>query len=242
MNNFSQAQNSDAKELSQQAFRHDQALRRLAVERVLEEERARHKLAVAMHDELGQSLAIAKIKLNAMESKTCQCNTRPEIKEVADLIGKINESIGLLCFQMSPLILYELGLVAAIEWLADEMRNNYGFKVDVQHNGNPNPLEETANILLFCSVRRLLDIMVKHSNLERIGVVLLREGSALLIKVIYHGLGFANLDHKNLTDFNLDRVRDKMIYLGGTLQFGSLPDSGRTIILMVPLDNKIPLQ
>ena len=202
----------------------------------------RHRLAVAMHDGVGQSLAIAKIKLNAMESKTCQCSTRPEIKEVADLIGKINESIGLLCFQMSPLILYELGLVESIEWLADEMSNNYGLNVDIQNDGNPKPLGETAKILLFCSLRRLLDIMVEHSDLERIGVVLLREGSVLLIRVIYHGLGFDNLDHKNLTYFSLDQIRDKMIYLGGTLQLGSLPDKGMSITLMVPLDSEVPIQ
>ena len=118
----------------------------------------------------------------------------------------------------------------------------FGLTVDIQHDGNHNPLEETAKILLFCSVRRLLDITVKHSDLERIGVVLLREDSVLLIKVIYHGLGFDTLDYKNLTYFSLDRIRDKMIYLGGTLQLGSLPDKGICISLRVPLDSEVPIQ
>jgi glucose-6-phosphate-specific signal transduction histidine kinase len=195
-----------------------------------------------MHDELGQSLAIAKIKLNAMESKTCRCNSKPEIKEVADLIGQINESVSSLCLQMSPLILYELGLAESAKWLADEMRNECGLKVDIQDDGKHKPLSEPSKTLLFCALRKLLVIMAKYADRKGVEVSLLCEDAALAMAVVCHGQGFDTLDDESQTGFSLDSIRDKMCYLGGTMQLKSLPDIGTSIILTVPLGDKVAMR
>lgn len=240
--NIGQAQKDLDYRLGRQVYEHNRQLRKRAVELTLEEEWERRRLAVALHEDLGQSLAIAKIKLNSMNLEKSPGNLKPAIKEVADMLGQINDSISSLCFQMSPLILYELGLTESAEWLADKMRNQYGLSVVICDDGKPKPLSEPAKTLLFCSLRKLLLCVSKLSDPPAVEVKLCSEDSDLIMTVVFHGLRLNTINGESLTDFGFNSIRDKMLYLGGTLQIEDIHDIGAVVTLTVPIDTGVPIQ
>ena len=231
-----EAKNALAETLEQRVRERTEQVRMMAVELGLMEECERRKLAEALHDELGQVLSIAKIKLATLDLNGGRGDVKGAIKEIDDLIGQANESVRSLAFQMSPLVLFNVGLLAAVEWLADEMRKKYGLGVAIHDDGAPKPLSEATNTILFRALRELLVNAAKHSGVQWTEVSLRRRDGALVVTVADHGKGFDPQADGSRTGFGLDSIRERMGYLGGTMQIKSHPGDGTIITLSVPLD------
>lgn len=231
-----EAKNALADRLEQQVSERTRQLRLMAVELTLAEERERHKLAEALHDDLGQLLAIARIKLASLDADERRGNLKAEFKDVVELIGQANESVRSLAFQMSPLMLYDLGLVQAIEWLAEEKRKLCGLHVSVHDDGEPKPLSEATKAILFRSLRELLINAAKHSGSLGAEVSLLRQDPMLVITVVDHGKGFDPEAEANRSGFGLASIRERMAYLGGTMHIDSGSGDGTIITLSAPLE------
>lgn len=236
-----EAKNALAGTLERRVRERTRQLRAMAVELTLAEERERRKLAEVLHDDLGQVLAIAKIKLASMDLGGCGGEVGPALKDVSDLIGQASESMRSLVFQMSPLALLDLGLAQAVEWLADEKRKKCGLGVAIYDDGEPKPLSEATRTILFRALRELLTNAAKHSGSPGAEVSLLRRGAAVVVTVIDHGKGFDTKADENQAGFGLASIRERMGHLGGTLQIESDPGGGTTVTLTAPLELDIPV-
>ena len=108
--------------------------------RVVADGRARRRqLATELHDDLGQTLALLKIKLSGLTAKTPPMDMRDEdrLGEIKQLIAQANRQVRSLTFQISPPILEQFGLVPAVEWLAEDMGRHYGLRVAVESDKEP---------------------------------------------------------------------------------------------------------
>lgn len=231
-----EAKNALAGTLERRVRERTRQLRAMAVELTLAEERERRKLAEVLHDDLGQVLAIAKIKLASMDLGGCGGGVSPALKDVSDLIGQASESVRSLVFQTSSLVLLDLGLAQATEWLAEEKRKKCGLSVAIHDDGEPKPLSEATKTILFRALRELLANAAKHSGSSGAEVSLLRRGAAVVVTVVDHGKGFDPKADENQAGFGLASIRERMGYLGGTLQIDSDPGGGTTVTLAAPLE------
>jgi signal transduction histidine kinase len=204
-------------------------------EAMLAVERERRKLAVDLHDGLGQLLAIAKMKLGMLRESGKASGADSEVREVEDLINKAHQRSGEVTFQLCPPVLYDVGLVQAFEWLADDLDQRYGLQVTVEVDGQPGPLDEETRISLFRSMNELLINVIKHAKVDAALVRIGQEDRSMTIAVEDEGVGFDS--ESNAASYGLFSVRERLHHLGGTVQVDSITGRGTRVVLVVPVSH-----
>jgi signal transduction histidine kinase len=125
-----------------------------------------------------------------------------------------------------------VGLVAATEWLADEMRRLYGLRVLVEGQGEP-LLDEVARVTLFRALRELLINVARHARTPRASVQVSHGEGRVHIEVRDRGVGFdPELEPRG---FGLFSIRERMRHLGGHFEIEAVPGDGTRVTLTAPL-------
>jgi signal transduction histidine kinase len=219
-------------------------LRALASELGLAAERERRRIAIYIHDTLAQALAAAKMKLDALHKATApETPGQAEVlDEVRNLVGQAAMDARSLTFDLSPPVLHELGLAAALAWLAEDMGKKHGLAVTFEDDQTPKPIAEARCIVLFRAVRELLTNVTKHAQARRAGVSVGRTDEHVRITVEDDGVGFDPQcvhAHEDLEGgFGLFSIRERLDYLGGRMEIRSGKGRGTRVTLTAPLDRK----
>ena len=218
-------------------------LRALATELNLSEQRERKHLAEQLHDHLQQMLVLGKLKV--AQGKRIFPSADSLMRQLEEIFSEALTYTRTLVTELSPPVLREQGLTAAVKWLSEYMQK-YEMVVHVSIPGNiPLDLPEDQKLLLFQSVRELLINASKHSGTHEAAVTIQRREGVLEIEVRDHGIGFdcaavANSSKATLTGglsskFGLLSINERMRALGGTLDIQSSPGKGTVAILSLPL-------
>ncbi|BFU94929.1 MAG: protein of unknown function [Nitrospira sp.] len=219
-------------------------LQALASELTLAEQRERKRLAAELHDYLAQMLALGRMKIAQLRSKLVAGDQQidPLVTEIDDLFKKAADYTRSLMAKLSPPVLDELGLPAALSWLASEMPL-HGLKVNVQLGTDKVSLPDDQSVLLFQSVRELLLNVAKHAGTDCATVNLeVEESGRLRIEVQDGGRGFnpAAPESKPAgSHFGLFSVRERMQAMGGWFNVTSSPGVGTTATLSLPLPTSL---
>ena len=219
-------------------------LQEMAFDAALVEERQRRKLAADLHDNIGQTLALAQIRLKAAQSTVEGAGTR-DLAEGIKLIGVALNDTRELTFELSPPVLYDLGLPAAVAWFGEQLETQHHLRVGVEADQPFEKLEDETAGLLFRAVRELLTNVVKHAKTSEASVSIHRRNSKLTVVVADKGKGFDPGRLKNYEaakGFGLFSVREQIARLGGTFEANSSPDLGTQISLVVPLNDRRSVQ
>jgi len=231
---------AERKLAEEQLLVHQGRLRSLASELILTEERERHHIATDLHDHIGQTLAVIQMKIDALQVSASMSEQTESLDQISALIDQMDEEIRSLTFELSPPVLYELGLEAGIEWLAEQFQAQHHLRIEVEDDRQPKPLGEDVRTLIFRAVRELLVNVVKHARARLVKVSLRREGGDLYAEVVDDGRGFDSSRYaipKNSTGgFGLFSIRERMGSIGGSFQIRSTPDRGTHALLIAPLD------
>ena len=211
-------------------------LRSLARELLASEARERRTVAEDLHDGLGQSLAVAKLKLTSLVLPAGGGETREylrQLREIESMIDRSSQSVRSLATQLSPPVLYQFGLCAALEWLAEEMAGTYGLGVKLRLGDIP-PLDETLSSALFRIVRELLINVWKHAEVSEAEVDLSMDAASgkLSIRVADAGVGFdvaQLLKPPENHSFGLFSIKERIALIGGALHIDSQAGKGTTV-------------
>lgn len=216
-------------------------LRYLASELILTEQRERKRLSRELHDYLAQLMVVGRLKISNLRSRL-----RATDPVGIGIMGEIDEIFiqsldytRTLMAELSPPVLHELGLSAALKWLAEDM-GKFGLQVDVQVSAEPASLQDDQRVLLYQSVRELLLNVVKHAQTSQTSLALSVEGQDQLRLVVRdEGVGFdVNAQPANpilSPHFGLFSIRERMEAMGGGFHMDSGINRGTTITLTLPL-------
>jgi signal transduction histidine kinase len=194
------------------------------------EDRERQTLAADLHDDVGQLLTLAGLKLGGLRQTARMRAVKAGLSEVLGLVTHAHQRIDSLTFQLSPPILRDVGLASAAEWLAEEIERSYGLRVKVERDGEPS-LDEATRTALFRALRELLINAARHAHTEEARMKLTREGGDLLVTVEDDGIGF---DHRG-GGFGLVSIRERLEALGVRFEIESTPGRGTRARIIVPL-------
>jgi signal transduction histidine kinase len=205
-------------------------------EALLQQERRR--IAVHLHDELGQLVNIAKFKLAAVMEDVAGSPLEPKLAAISDLVDRMNHQIRSLEYELSPPVLRHLGLVSALAWLAENLHDTYGLSVELVDDGEDKPLDQSARSIVFRAVRELLVNVAKHAQVYSARVETCRQDNFLVVTVCDNGIGFETkqalqLKHPGL---GLQSVLEQLAYLGGAAKIHSVPGEGCVATLRLPLE------
>jgi len=230
------------KELEQEIEERKQVenrLRHLASELSLAEERERRRIATNLHDRIGQTLSICKLKLESLQEAKPLNRHSELIDEVRELVDQTIKNTRLLTFELSPPALYMLGLEAALEGLANQIQDQHGILCDFEDYGESAHLDDDVRAVLFQAVRELLFNVVKHAQADSVKVSAWKCDGEVRINVEDDGIGF---DTSQLTPqtyktdgFGLFIISERLDYIGGYLEISSEPGRGTLVALTAPL-------
>ncbi|WOB10620.1 histidine kinase [Piscinibacter gummiphilus] len=210
--------------------------RHIAAELEAAEIRERQQIARDLHDELAQTLSAAMIRLARL-----QAHADPDVArtaaELAGLVSRADQSTRSLAAQLSPPVLYELGLVPALEWLAQQLASDYQLDIEIQDDGEPKPLSAEVASVVFRCVRELLINVAKHAQAQEASVALLVEddGRTLAIHVQDGGRGIG-IPLASEGGMGLFAVKERLAHLGGSFEIRSIDGGGTDATMRVPLD------
>ena len=212
-------------------------LRGLGYELAQAEESERHELARELHDELSQLLALARLKAGKMATAGDLSEIEKLATETGALLARAEAAVRTVTFHLSPPVLREVGLVPALEWLAEEVKKNYGLTVELDDDGAAKPLDPTCRAILFRAIRELLINVSKHAGVSRARVEMRRNGGDLTARIIDRGSGFdaAQGGNGGQHGFGLTSVRERLSFIGGSVQVDSAPGQGTEVTLSIPL-------
>ena len=227
-----------AEELERRVAQRTEQLHRLVADLEAAEDRERRQIAHDLHDDLGQTLAAARIRLAGLCADPRE-DVRNAATAVDALIDSANRSTRSLAARLAPAVLYELGLCPALEWLGEEIKRVFGLKVTVLDDGRPKPLSQEARSILYRAARELLTNVAKHARTDSAVVETRRQGDQIVVRVSDAGVGFdATLfgagpggGHK----LGLVSVRERMSFIGGTARVSSVAGEGTQAILSAQL-------
>lgn len=220
-----------------QLRQYEARLKRIAFDAAITEERERRRIAADLHDGIGQSLALAQIKLTGLRDSAAE-PLRSCMDEVIELLARSVLDTRTLTTELSPPMLYDLGIRDALSWLAEDIEKRQGIHVELSDDDSAKPLDELTAALVYRSVRELLMNVFKHSKSAGAHVALRREDDELEIDVVDTGVGFAVGDPAGASHnsgFGLFNVREQISRLGGTMSVVSKPGHGTHVSLRVPM-------
>ena len=137
-------------------------LRQLASELSLAEARERRAIAADLHEHIGQALAFIKMTISQFRGNAIFCGFEDRIYEIMNLIDQTIKYTRDLTFEISPPILYELGLGAALEWIAERFDRKHQLKITIKEKTPIGRLADNLEIVLFKSVQEILTNVLKH--------------------------------------------------------------------------------
>jgi PAS domain S-box-containing protein len=231
----------ERKQAEQQLLDQQHRLKSMTFELSLAEDRERGRIAGELHDQVGQRLLLGKMKLEALASQLPAPIDEGALEEVGNLVTQSIQDIRSLTFQLRPPLLATAGLAAAIRWLGEELKENYGLHMELVDDQRPKPLTYETRSALFQAVRELLLNVAKHAGTESALVSLEREAESMAITVEDHGCGFdmaeAGTRKARTGGFGLFNMQQRIEYLGGRLIVKTSPGKGTRATIMVPLES-----
>ena len=218
---------------------YQQKLRSLASELTLTEERERRRIATDLHDSIGQALAISKMKLSEVQNSNSDTALFKKLDEIQGLLDQTIQDTRTLTFKISSPILYELGLESALEWLTERLQEQHSIQTNFTDDGKSKPLDNDIRIILYRTVRELLFNITKHAKAKNVTVTTRRDGKCIRIHISDDGVGFdvslVDGHKRKRTGFGLFSIRERLDFLGGTLNIESKPGQGTRVTLEAPL-------
>ena len=170
--------------------RYQAQLRRLASQLAAVEARERRAIAADLHDHIGQALAFIKMNVAQLQANATFCGFEDQIADTLVLINQTIRYTRDLTSQISPPVLYELGLSSALRWLGENAQIKHKIAVTVEAPTAHRRLADEISATVFKSVQELLTNVVKHAGAHSVLIRLEVSATGLCVEVSDDGSGF----------------------------------------------------
>jgi len=206
------------------------------------QEDERKRLSVELHDEVGQSLAVMKLKVIFLEEELDPGDGRgkKECEEMVEYIDKMIENVRRLSRDLAPSAIEDLGLSAALMWLIDTIKKHYIITADINLPSLDEQLSLERQILVYRIFQEAISNVLRHSNASRLTMTGHPEKEWFFFSIEDNGKGFETgqiqaipPEHKGL---GLATMQERVRMLKGTFTIKSRKGSGTVLQFTVPVD------
>ena len=213
-------------------------LKKLNSELIQTEEKERKTIAGYLHDGIGQTLSIAHIKLTSLLNEELNPKVKKTISESSKLIDSAINDSRLLTYDLSPPILYELGLIEAIKWKLEQVREKSNISVFFKSDIKTINISTDRRILIYRIVCELFLNVIKHANAELISVEITKVTKKYYITILDDGIGFDSKKESKLNKqvgYGLFSINERLDSINGSFLLQSNKESGTSATIIVPV-------
>ena len=200
-------------------------------------EAERTRIARELHDELGQVLTALKMDVELFRAKIP--HDRADLAEHAASMNRLLDSTVATTRRISsdlrPLVLDDLGLGAAAEWLLEGLAQRAGIAFELKIDPSCAELDEPHASTLFRVMQESLTNVARHARATRVAVRLTREGGDAVLTIADNGVGMNADARAKPGSFGLRGIRERVLLLGGVLSIAADPSGGTTVSVRLPM-------
>ncbi|SOE92500.1 PAS domain S-box-containing protein [Burkholderia sp. D7] len=204
------------------------------MEAIREEERKR--IAMEIHDELGQLLTALKMDVSLLKMRLADdSGAAKKADDMRELVEKTIWMVRNVASHLRPAAL-NFGIVSALEWLVEDFGRRKGLSCQLWINGREPVLEDTHATAVFRIVQASLTNVARHAGASRVDVTLTSTGTALDLYVSDDGCGFDPAAARKGYSYGLLGMSERARLIGGSLRIDSSPETGTVVSIHMPLD------
>lgn len=225
------------KQERQQLEQSRQELRRLSASVVDAREEERRRIARELHDELGQRLSALKMDLSSLRHDMHRVAYDERISAMISMLDETVASLRRIATDLRPTMLDDLGLNAAIEWLARESARRMGIEVTLRLGEVDPALNGRASTAVYRMVQEALNNVARHARATDVSIDMRQAGGELVLTVHDNGVGFPLGSTRKEDSFGLMGIRERAHLLGGSLEIDNPLGGGGRITVRLPLNS-----
>ncbi len=230
---------SERKNAEFELMRRTQQLRNLAsrLQSIREEERT--MIAREIHDELGQVLTVLKIQVSLLANKLRedQKTLKSKIESVLKVIDLSVESVQKISAKLRPGILDDLGLVAAIEWQAQDFQEMTGIECICNLPKEDIELNETKSTAIFRIFQEAITNVARHSQAGRTEIDFVLDSNNLILEVRDNGKGISGKEIGGSKSLGILGMKERALILGGEVFITGTPGKGTKVKVVMPVNH-----
>ncbi len=200
-------------------------------------EQEKTRIARELHDELGQVLTALKMDVGWLKERGPDANEEFSSKLAAmrDLIDDTVAATRRIAADLRPLMLDDLGVVPAIEWLVENFRERNGIECELVIDPPDLELGDPYSTAVFRIVQECLTNVARHAQATRVEVELRRSGDEIRLRVSDNGRGFDPAAPRRPNSFGLVGLRERAYLVSGRIAIDAAPGRGTTVKVTIPL-------
>ena len=201
---------------------------------IREEERSR--IGQEIHDQLGQHLTVLKMDVSRLRKNIpAGKNKEEDLVEILSELDNCLQMVRKISSDLRPSIVDDLGIIAALEWLAEDFEKRTEISTKFYYNVAELKLPPTHSIGLFRIFQESLTNVVRHAEAKEVVAVLKLENGAIVLTITDNGKGF----DKNLVggkrSLGLLGMSERALLMNGKYEINSAPGMGTEIKVTVPV-------
>ncbi len=226
---------------AEEALRRSQSeLRELAYAMNSVREQEKRRIAQELHDELGQALTALKLDVAWLSERLPAGDTAiaEKLNAMQAMIDGTVAATRRISSDLRPLILDDLGLVPAAEWLVQEFTQRTGIPCELVVRSPNLELKDPHATAIFRILQESLTNVARHAKAQRVEVALGRSDGTVTLNVRDNGRGFNLDDPRRPNAFGLMGLRERVSLLGGDVRIESQPGQGTVLHVQIPLEEE----
>lgn len=219
-------------------------LQRLSAAADIAREQEKNRIARELHDELGQSLTMLQMDVAWCREKmrTAEAPLAQRLDRMATLLGVTVAATRRIAADLRPLLLDDLGLIPAVEWLVENFIQRTGIPCELAISNPGMRVPEAHSTAVFRVVQEALTNIAKHAEARHVEVALDLVSTAISVSIRDDGRGFDRDDPPRAGSFGLIGLRERAYLLGGEASIASARGKGTVIevVLPIPREAEVP--
>jgi PAS domain S-box-containing protein len=217
-------------------------LRRLSAQVVEAREEEKTRIARELHDELGQLLTALKMDLAWLRERLPPGDT--DAAERAERMGRVlDQTVGStrrISADLRPLMLDDLGLAEAANWLVGDFASRSGVQCEIRMTGNGEleGIDKSVATAIYRALQESLTNIARHAGARQAWVSVGADNGEIFFEVEDDGRGIAPADLAKTRSLGLKGMRERVDYLGGSIEVTRAPRGGTRVRVRLPAQGR----
>lgn len=198
------------------------------------QEQERKRISRELHDETGQGLMVIRLYLGMLESSLQEQAAKTRVRETLGVVDRTVEGLRRMIASLSPLVLQELGLIAAIRKEAKDLTKRTGVKTRVAIDDNVGRMAGDIEAAIYRVVQEALSNVARHAKAKTVNIRMARESGNVVLLVEDDGVGMSEHGPRDRQTFGLQGITERIGMLGGKVRITSAKGRGTKLEIKVP--------